>query len=145
MKTIACIGAGNMGLALMKGVPGKAQIGFADVDKAKVKDTAGKCGAVVFSSNTEAVANADFIFLAVKPQVMPDVLPEIAPVIRERTASANPAVIVSMAAGWSINKIQAFLSSPEIDLPAGMKPHASIMIVRIMPNTPALVSQGMIA
>ena len=145
MKAIACIGAGNMGTALMKGVPGKQQIGFTDVDKAKAKNAAASMGAIVFNSNKEAALNGDFIFLAVKPQVVPTVLSEIAPVIRERIAAGNPAVIVSMAAGWTISKIEAILSSSGIALPAGMEPHASVLVVRIMPNTPALISQGMIA
>ena len=134
-----------MGTALMKGVPGKTQIGFADVDKVKVKEAADKIGAVVFASNKEAALKGDFIFLAVKPQVLPTVLSEIAPVIRERIASGNPAVIVSMAAGWSINKIQAIISSSGIELPVGMVPKASVLVVRIMPNTPALISHGMTA
>ena len=145
MKTIACIGAGNMGTALMKGVPGKTQIGFADVDRVKVKEAADKIGAVVFANNKEAALKGDFIFLAVKPQVLPTVLSEIAPVIRERIASGNPAVVVSMAAGWSISKIQAIISGSGIELPAGMVPQASVLVVRIMPNTPALISHGMTA
>ena len=145
MKTIACIGAGNMGTALMKGVPDGTKIGFFDIDRAKAKAAASKTGAEVFASNTEAASKADFIFLAVKPQVLPSVLSEIAPVIRERIASGSPAVIVSMAAGWSISKIQAILGGSGIDLPADMAPQASVPVVRIMPNTPALVSQGMIA
>ena len=133
-----------MGTALMKGVPGKTKIGFADVDKVKVKEAAAKAGAIVFANNKEAASSGDFIFLAVKPQVLPTVLSEIAPVIRERIASGNPAVLVSMAAGWSISKIQAILSGSGMDLPAGMMPHASVLVVRIMPNTPALISHGMI-
>ena len=134
-----------MGTALMKGVPDKTQIGFTDVDKAKAKKAADNAGAVVFKSNTEAALKGDVIFLAIKPQILPSVLSEIAPVIRERIASGNPAVIVSMAAGWPINKIQAIISGSGIDLPANMAPQASVLVVRIMPNTPALVSQGMIA
>ena len=133
-----------MGIALMKGIMGKMQIGFADVDKAKLKEAANKAGAMVFAGNKEAASGGDFIFLAVKPQVLPAVLSEIAPVIRERIASGDPAVLVSMAAGWSISKIQAIVSGSGMDLPADMTPHASVQVVRIMPNTPALVSHGMI-
>ena len=134
-----------MGIALMKGVPGRSQVGFADVDKVKVKEASQKLGALVFSSNTEAASSGDYVFLAVKPQILPTVLAEIAPVIRERIASGNPAVLVSMAAGWSISKIQAILSGSGMDLPAGMMPQASVLVMRIMPNTPALISHGMIA
>jgi pyrroline-5-carboxylate reductase len=84
------------------------------------------------------------VFLAVKPQVMSEVLAEIAPVIRERAASGNPAALVSMAAGWTTGKIQAALLGMG-DVPAAPPPGASAPVARIMPNTAALVSQGMIA
>ena len=125
-----------MGSALMKGVPAGTQIGFADADKAKAQDAAAQAGATVFASNAEAALKGDFVFLAVKPQVLQTVLEEIAPVIRERSASGNPAVIVSMAAGWPIHKISAILYGG-----SGTSAH----VVRIMPNTPALISYGMIA
>jgi pyrroline-5-carboxylate reductase len=148
MKTlIACIGAGNMGTALMKGAAtsaGSENIGFADTDKAKAKNSARLNGATVFATNTEAVKAGEYVFLAVKPQVLPSVLAEIAPVVRERIASGNPAVLVSMAAGWSITKIQAIISGSGMDVPAAQAPMASVPVARIMPNTPALISQGMI-
>jgi pyrroline-5-carboxylate reductase len=149
MKTkIACIGAGNMGSALMKGAAeavGGEQIGFADVDKSKARAVAKAVGAVVFATNLEAVKTGDYVFLAVKPQMLPTVLAEIAPALRERIAEGNPAVLVSMAAGWSINKIQAIIGGSGTDVPAAMAPHASVFVVRIMPNTPALISKGCIA
>jgi pyrroline-5-carboxylate reductase len=132
---IACIGSGNMGGALMKsaaGIAGSANIGFADMDKPKAAAAARSLGASVYASNTEAAMKGDFVFLAVKPQVLPVVLEEIAPVIRERLKGGNPPVIVSMAAGFSIEKIRSLLGSP-------------VPLVRIMPNTPALISQGVIA
>ncbi|MDR2111155.1 MAG: pyrroline-5-carboxylate reductase [Spirochaetaceae bacterium] len=135
--TIACIGSGNMGAALMKGaagITGAVNIGFTDTDKAKARDAAKALGAGVYASNAEAVKGGDFIFLAVKPQVLGEVLKEIAPAFRERPAAKEPAVLVSMAAGWSIEKIRAAL---------GLDPAPPL--VRIMPNTPALISRGMIA
>jgi pyrroline-5-carboxylate reductase len=145
---IACIGAGNMGSALMKGaavVAGGKNIGFADTDKAKAKNAARTIGGAVFGTNTEAVKTGDFIFLAVKPQVLPSVLAEIAPAVRERIATGNPAILVSMAAGWSIGKIQAIVGGSGMDVPAAHAPIASVPVVRIMPNTPALISKGVIA
>lgn len=137
MTTIACIGSGNMGAALMKGaagIAGAVNIGFTDTDKPKARAAAKALGAAVYTSNAEAVKRGDLIFLAVKPQVLGEVLEEIAPALRERPAAKNPAVLVSMAAGWSIGKIQAAL---------GLNPAPPL--VRIMPNTPALISRGMIA
>ncbi|MDR1389824.1 MAG: pyrroline-5-carboxylate reductase [Treponema sp.] len=149
MKTqIACIGAGNMGSALMRGaavVAGGENIGFADTDKAAARNAARLVGGMVFGTNTEAVKTGDFVFLAVKPQVLPSVLAGIAPAVRERIAAGNPAVLVSMAAGWSIGKIQAIVGGSGTDVPAAHAPVASVPVVRIMPNAPALISRGVIA
>jgi pyrroline-5-carboxylate reductase len=133
--TIACIGSGNMGRALMHGAAGIAggeRLGFTDVDKPKAAEAAAALGAGVFASNIEAVQGADFVFLAVKPQALPGVLREIKGAVQERAGANNPVTLVSMAAGFSIDKIRA-----ELECPA--QP-----VIRIMPNTPALISQGMI-
>ncbi|MDR2185845.1 MAG: pyrroline-5-carboxylate reductase [Treponema sp.] len=145
--TIACIGSGNMGSALMRGAAkyGGAVIGFTDTDRAKAEALADSLGASVYASNIEAVKKADYVFLAVKPQVLPGVLAEIAPAVRDRLASGKPAVLVSMAVGWSIGKILAILGGAGTDVPADHAPVASIPVVRIMPNTPALISKGIIA
>jgi len=134
--TIACIGGGNMGYALMRGIAGKtgwANIGFADSDIEKAKLAAGS-GAKVYASNVEAAECAGYVFLAVKPQVLKDVLAEIAPVVERRIGNGTLPVLISMAAGWNIGRIKAAVSA---DVPTP--------VVRIMPNTPALVSKGMIA
>jgi len=129
-----------MGFALMKGVAQSAadgvHIGFADADKLKAQTAvAGLGGAasmpVIYQSNTEAAEKGDYIFLAVKPQVLAGVLAEISPVVRKRLSAGNAPVLVSMAAGWSIEKIQAAVGEAAV--------------ARIMPNTPALVSKGLIA
>ena len=133
--TVACIGGGNMGSALMRGIAGKAGwagIGFADSDIGKAK-LAAESGAKVYESNVEAAEDADYVFLAVKPQVLNDVLAEIAPTVKRRIEKGGSPVLVSMAAGWSICRIRAAVSA---DLP--------VPVARIMPNTPALVSKGMI-
>jgi pyrroline-5-carboxylate reductase len=144
--TIACIGSGNMGFALMKSIVG-VNIGFTDADGKKAKTAAAALGAAapeaaapktaVYNSNTEAAEKGDFIFLAVKPQALAGVLAEIAPVVRKRVRGGRAPVLVSMAAGWSIFKIQSAITDHLIN---GVPP-----IIRIMPNTPALVSKGLIA
>jgi pyrroline-5-carboxylate reductase len=137
-NAIACIGSGNMGTALMKGAAkaaGGGHIGFCDIDTAKAEAAAKQLGATVYRSAAEAAKKGDYIFLAVKPQVLEIVLAEIAPALADRIAGGRPPVLVSMAAGWSIGKIQAAAGGPAISLP----------VVRIMPNTPALMSRGMIA
>jgi pyrroline-5-carboxylate reductase len=137
-----------MGFALMKGaaiVVGGANIGFADADSEKAKTAAAALGASAYQSNLEAVVKGDYVFLSVKPQIVPQVLAEIAPVARERLAGRKAPVLVSMAAGWTIEKIQAIVGGSGINIPADRSPVASVPVVRIMPNTPALVSKGMIA
>ncbi|MDR2924313.1 MAG: pyrroline-5-carboxylate reductase [Treponema sp.] len=140
---IACIGSGNMGFALMKGIAAQSgdeaysiSIGFADVCPEKANAAAAELKAEVFASNTAAAEKADFIFLAVKPQTLSDALAGIAPVIQKRLAAGKAPLLVSMAAGWTIEKIQAAIA---------YNAASKIPVARIMPNTPALISKGMIA
>jgi pyrroline-5-carboxylate reductase len=126
-----------MGLALMKGVarsPGLAYtIGFTDTDQGKAVAAAQAVKASVYASNIGAASQGDFVFLAVKPQALAGVLAEIGPTIQNRIRSKVSPLLISMAAGWPIKRIQAALGGP------------GSQIVRIMPNTPALIGQGLIA
>ncbi|MCL2609457.1 MAG: pyrroline-5-carboxylate reductase [Treponema sp.] len=133
--TISCIGCGNMGSALMKGARSSSsgfRFLFTDADRSRAEESAKAFGGTAADSNARAAAEGDFVFLAVKPQIFPDVLTEIAPAVKERTLDGKGAVLVSMAPGWSVEKIQGIL---------GLKAPT----VRIMPNTPALVGRGVIA
>ncbi|MDR2718139.1 MAG: NAD(P)-binding domain-containing protein, partial [Treponema sp.] len=135
MSTIVCIGSGNMGSALMKAasnVIGGSCVFLTDIDHEKARTLAASLKVNVIESNIEAVEKGDYVFLAVKPQVLPQVLAEIAAAVKEKLNSGFLPVFVSMAAGWSIAKIKAAIS---VKLP----------VVRIMPNTPALIGKGMIA
>jgi pyrroline-5-carboxylate reductase len=143
---IACIGSGNMGFALMKGITAQSKdshksisIGFTDVHPEKAKAAADALGAEVFSSNTEAAEKADFIFLAVKPQSLFDMLAAIAPVVQKRLTEDGAPLLVSMAAGWTIEKIQMAIASGSRGTPPSKFP-----VARIMPSTLALISKGMI-
>ena len=129
--TICCIGSGNMGTALMKGAAsaaGSVDIGFTDIDSAKAKAAAASLKVKILSSNSKAVEEGDYVFLAVKPQILKEVLEEIAPAVKKRLANVT---LVSMAPGWSIEKIQNIL---QVKAP----------VIRIMPNTPSLISRGVI-
>ncbi|AEF82120.1 pyrroline-5-carboxylate reductase [Leadbettera azotonutricia] len=147
--TIACIGSGNMGGALMKGaadIVGARNIGYADADKAKAEAAAKALGAGVYASNIIAAQKGDYIFLAVKPQVLQAVLEEIAPIIQDRLAENRPPIVVSMAAGWTIAKIQAGLGPKvkELKVKEPKVKELKVPVIRIMPNTPALISKGVI-
>ena len=80
-------------------------------------------------TDNAAAAQCQFVFLAVKPQMMPRVLADIAPILADRPDT----VLVTMAAGLSIARIRALAGVPE-DQP----------VIRIMPNTPVAVGAGMI-
>jgi len=141
---IACIGSGNMGFALMKSIAtimGGKNIGFADIDAEKARAAAAALGTEVYNSNIEAAVEGNFIFLAVKPQMLTEVLKEIAPIVQKRLADGHAPVLVSMAAGWTISRIQAVLMDGTVLMDGAVK----VPIARIMPNTPALISKGLIA
>ncbi len=130
MATFGFIGTGNMGSALARAVCKKVpcdQVFLSNRTPEKAKALAEELQC--FTAEAGAVAeHADFIFLGVKPQMMPQLLGQIAPVLQERT---TPFVLVTMAAGLTIARIQ--------ELSGGEYP-----VIRIMPNTPASIGEGMI-
>ncbi|QCB92812.1 pyrroline-5-carboxylate reductase [Cellulomonas shaoxiangyii] len=124
---VAVLGAGVMGGTLVAGLreagwPGD-RVSVADQDTAKVGELADAHGVTAASSNAEAVAGADVVLLAVKPGVVPAVLAELTAVL------GTGALVVSVAAGVA-------LRAYEDALPAGTP------VVRVMPNTPALIGHG---
>jgi pyrroline-5-carboxylate reductase len=82
------------------------------------------------TSNVEASQDADLLVIAVKPQVTKTVCQELAAAWAQR--STTP-LIISIAAGITLDSLKAWLK-----LADGRIPH----IVRVMPNTPALVGEG---
>ncbi|MBQ7956061.1 MAG: pyrroline-5-carboxylate reductase [Lachnospiraceae bacterium] len=125
---IGFIGLGNMATAIIggmlkKGVAESRDILGADKAEVMVNKAIEKFGITPYFDNKKLAANADYIFLAVKPQFVGEVLEEIAPVITEKT------VIISIVAGKSIRWICEKLGK-------------EVKLVRCMPNTPALVGEG---
>jgi pyrroline-5-carboxylate reductase len=129
MGLVAVIGAGVMGETLLSGLlrAGRApsDLVVAERRKDRAAELREKYGVEVIG-NVEAVEKADTVVLVVKPQDMGAVLDEIAGSVRPG------ALVVSLAAGITTE----FL---EQRLPKGTP------VVRVMPNTPALVDQGMAA
>lgn len=124
------LGTGNMGGALARAVrrtvPGD-RILLSNRTAEKAERLAGELGAKV-TDNVTLARQVDFLFLGVKPQMMADLLAEIAPVLAERQPGF---VLVTMAAGLPITRIQ--------EMAGGAYP-----VIRIMPNTPAAIGEGMI-
>jgi pyrroline-5-carboxylate reductase len=126
--TVAIIGAGVMGETLLSGLirAGRpvADLLVGEKRPERAAELREKYGVAVVG-NVEAAA-ADTVALVVKPQDMADVLTEIAPYLR------SGQLLVSLAAGITTGVI-------EKHIPAG------VAVVRVMPNTPALVDEGMAA
>ena len=127
-KTIAFLGAGNMGEALIRGLlaaktVAPLQIVATDVRPERLDDLAKSFGIRTIGDNVRAVADADIVLLAVKPQQMSAVLAPL------KSVTSDHRLFVSIAAGVTTARIESEL---------GGKAH----VVRVMPNTPALVGAG---
>lgn len=119
------IGCGNMGGALIRAAAKTTKdIMIADFDEQKAISLANELGLVVGDNKTIA-SNCDRIFLGVKPQVMEEMLGGIKDILLEKKPT-----LISMAAGLSTDKIKEFAG----DMP----------VIRIMPNTPVSVGDGVI-
>ena len=127
---IAFIGSGQMAEAMIGGLLSgqvcTAESIWATDPVAERRDhLKGQFGIQVGPANREAVAWADVIVLAVKPQALPAVLIELGPILAH-------ALVISIVAGVTIRTIAE---------QAG----GATRVVRAMPNTPALVLEGMTA
>ena len=130
METIGFLGCGNMGGAIARAVCKAAdpkKVYLANRTTAKAQALAKELGCKV-ATNAEVAAECDLIFLAVKPQMMEALLAPLKFSLDERPGRF---VLCSMAAGLSIARIQEMAGE---DFP----------VIRIMPNTPASVGEGMI-
>ncbi len=128
---IAFIGAGNMAASLIGGLRAQGMdnklISAGDPGVENRNKVAAEHGISVFADNADAVRGADVVVLAVKPQAMKTVCLALAP---ELTSNQ---LIVSIAAGITCASLQTWLSTAQTPTRA---------IVRCMPNTPALLRQG---
>lgn len=132
-KTVGFIGCGNMGGALAIACAKQAEesdfiLQVSDLSADRLHEIAAQTGAEETTSDCIA-RNADIIFLAVKPQVYPSVISSIVPILTARTEKP---LIISIAAGISIDHVRELGISDECP------------IIRIMPNTPASVGEGLI-
>lgn len=127
---ISFIGGGNMARSMVGGLlsaghdGARITISEPNADARARLETLGPL--TLTDDNAAAVAEADLVVLAVKPQVMHEVLGALAPTLAART---TPPVLMSIAAGITLSMLEKW---------AGALP-----IVRCMPNTPALVGAGM--
>lgn len=130
-KTIAFIGGGNMGGAILRAacraLPPEQVLLF-EPDQAKAQALADETGCALAADGPSAVRAAKYVMLCVKPQVLPAVAAGLAPALKDGQAR----VVVSIAAGIQLSDIAAMLEGAEVPL------------VRVMPNTPAAIGQGVL-
>ncbi|BAP42705.1 pyrroline-5-carboxylate reductase [Pseudomonas sp. 21LCFQ02] len=124
---IAFIGAGNMAASLIGGLRAQGveadDIRAADPGAETRGRIAAEHGIAVVADNADAVTGADVVLLAVKPQMMKAVCQDLAPSLKPEQ------LIVSVAAGITCASLNQWLGEQQ-------------PVVRCMPNTPALLRQG---
>lgn len=122
------IGAGNMSQAIIKGAIEKNciigdNVYVYDIDKSKSAKINREFGVKISTSAAQLCENCDIIVLAVKPNVLSSVLTQTKDAAQNKT-------LVSIAAGWDADKIKSVVG-------------ADRQVIRLMPNTPLMVGEGM--
>ncbi len=125
-RTIAIIGAGNMGGAILRGLleaavdPGRIIV--TTRRSARAESLARSSGVRWAATNAEAVADADLVVLAVKPQIMEAVVDELAQPLQDRLS-------VSVAAGTHLTQLEAWIGAPA-------------RVIRAMPNMATTIGEA---
>lgn len=126
-KKLAFIGGGAMCEAILAGLKGSGldlySISVYDPAPARLAELNQKLGIKPAASLEEAVQGKDMVILAVKPQVLPQILADVA------NGTTSETIIVSIAAG--------------INLPVLEKGMPERRVIRVMPNTPLMIGEGM--
>ncbi|MGZ7148974.1 pyrroline-5-carboxylate reductase [Bacillus sp. BC08] len=130
-KQIGFIGCGNMGMAIIGGMLNKKIVSAnhvicSDLNTTNLKHVNEKYGLTTTTDNNEVAKNADILILSIKPDLYASIINEIKEVIK------NDVIVVTIAAGKSIKSTEESFDK-------------KLKVVRVMPNTPALVGEGMSA
>lgn len=128
---IGFIGTGNMGSAMMGGIISSgilepSDVMASDIFQATLDKINETLGVNTSTNNRDVVEFADIVFLAVKPQFLPGVIDGI------KDMDFSNKIVVSIAAGQSLSKLTDLFGK-------------ELKLVRVMPNTPALVGEAMSA
>lgn len=128
-KKIGFIGCGKMASAIIGGVIASKfvdaeNIIAAEISEEKAQEKSKELGIKVITNNNELVKNVDIVFISTTPNYVEDVLNGI------KDDITSNKLVVSIAAGVTTKFIQSILGD-------------NVRIVRVMPNTPALVLEGM--
>jgi pyrroline-5-carboxylate reductase len=128
-RVIGFIGAGNMAEAVVRGLlkaeaVSPQQLTAADVDEDRLAWMKKTFDIEVTRDNTDLVASCDIVMLAVKPQVVQGVLDEVG------GALGSHKLLISFVAGLTLDTLRSRVAG-------------GTRVVRVVPNTPATVSEGM--
>ncbi|MBF0621884.1 MAG: pyrroline-5-carboxylate reductase [Magnetococcales bacterium] len=128
--TIAFLGGGNMASAILHGLieakVAPLQIRVSDPVEKQRNTIANQYRVIVFGKNRDAIVDADLVVVAVKPHLVTHVLKEIAEHLKPN------AIVLSIAAGITLSAMRKQLDKKQ-------------PLVRVMPNTPALIGAGISA
>lgn len=128
MIKVGYIGTGNMGSALATGASKNAggNFGFylSDLDNEKATKLQNEIGGTVVDIKALA-STCDYIFLCVKPQGASDTLNSV----KEELLANKNVTLISIVTAWTTKRIKDIVDVP---------------VIRIMPNTPCLINQGII-
>ena len=127
MKKIGFIGMGNMAQAILKGFISSGHMAKEDIYsydpvQDKLKENADKYGFTMCKSLKELAENVDTFLIACKPYQVEGVLSELG-------CGINGKSLISIALGWDFEKYEKYLDK-------------SVRMQFIMPNTPAMVGEG---
>lgn len=131
MKKLGFIGCGNMAKAMIGGVIGAKLFAPDEVIASNrstpaLADAAARFGIATTQDNTQVAKESEILVLAVKPQMYADVIAQISPFVAPET------IVVSIAPGKTLAWLEDAFGK-------------SVKLVRTMPNTPAMVNEGMTA
>lgn len=132
MRTLGLIGAGNMGSAILRGMLDAnyvkaSQVVVCDTSRRRMEELSEEVPSATYcDSAIDLVSQCDMIILAVKPHYIQGVLDEV----RE---ALDGKAIISIAAGWTVSTLADALDG------------TTATYLRVMPNTPAMVGEGMTA
>ena len=132
IRNVGMIGTGNMGAAILRGIVDSGyvkagQVVAFDSSSRKLRELCSDLPGIQAARDCRDVAErADLIILAVKPLYVQDVINEITPALYGKS-------VLSIAAGWTVSMLEKALHG------------SGAAWMRVMPNTPALVGEGMTA
>lgn len=130
-EKIGFIGAGNMASTMIKGFINKFTginqlLYLSNRTRKKARDLSKEVSINYCRDNIELAKTCDWIFLAIKPDMYKEVLEEISPYV------GRESLIISLAAGVNIASIEKYFQD-------------KVKVIRIMPNLPVAVNEGMIS